>query len=193
MKRLLLFFALAALAAAPAALAKGPTSATLEGPGTDAITFSSYQGPGVNLTHITQHAGFFAAVFGGQTPDPMLANRPKGELGPKYTLTYGLGPGQSRIVQDVYPDAKPAPVTYTRPGQKVYDRASRGGWFRAEPALKKTLVSAGLPATPPAAGSTGSTDGSSFPVFTVTLVAFALLLVVTTALLWRRRARPAAA
>lgn len=193
MKRLLLFFTIVALAAAPTALAKGPTSATLEGPGTDRITFSSYNEPGVNLTHITQRAGFFAAVFGGQAPDPMLANRPKGELGPKYTLTYGLGPGQSRIVQEVYPYAKPAPVTYTRPGQKVYDRASRGGWFQAGPELKTTLVSAGLPATAPAAGSTGSSDGSSFPGFTVALVASALLLVGATALLFRRRARPAAA
>jgi hypothetical protein len=145
----------------------------------------------------------FPAAF-GQTPDPMLAERPKGELGPRYTVTYRLpGPngGESTIRQDLYPYAGNAPVTYTAPGQRFFGtERTRGGWFQASPELKDTLVKAGLPARaggPPAAApgpSSSGDDGTGFadlwPAFGA---AFVIGLTALVSVVIRRRERTAAA
>jgi hypothetical protein len=191
MRRLILLLALALLAVPSQALGKGPSAATMEGPGGGGgITFSGDEGSGP-LGNLTQQSGWFAAVF-EQEPNPMLAARPKGDLGPKYTVTYTVpGPNNDTftITQDVYPYASSGPVTYLAPGQPIFDMQTRGGWFQAGPDLKETLVAAGLPKTAPGSSS----DDTSFPTTTVSLLAFALLLAGATALLLRRRARPAAA
>jgi hypothetical protein len=191
MRRLILLLALAVLTMPSQALGKGPSAATMEGPGGGGgITFSGDEGSGP-LGSLTQQSGWFAAVF-EQEPNPMLAARPKGDLGPKYTVTYTVpGPMNDTftITQDVYPYASSGPVTYLAPGQPIFDMQTRGGWFQAGSDLKETLVAAGLPETAPG----GSPDETSFPTTTVSLLAFALLLAGATALLLRRRARPAAA
>lgn len=191
MRRLILLLALAVLAMPSQALGKGPSAATMDGPGGGGgITFSGDEGSGP-LGSLTQQSGWFAAVF-EQEPNPMLAARPKGDLGPKYTVTYtvpGLNNDTLTITQDVYPYASSGPVTYLAPGQPIFDMQTRGGWFQAGPDLKETLVAAGLPETAPG----GSSDDTPFPTTTVSLLAFALLLAGATALLLRRRARPAAA
>jgi hypothetical protein len=191
MRRLILLLALATLVAPATALGKGPSGATMEGPGGGSgITFSGDEGSGP-LGNLTQQSGWFAAAF-AQEPNPMLAARPQGDLGPKYTVTYTVpGPNNDTFVirQDVYPYASPGPVTYMAPGQPIFDMETPGGWFQAGPDLKETLVAAGLPET----AAAGSSDDTSFPTTTIGLLAFALLLVGATAVLLRRRARPAAA
>ena len=187
MRRSLLVLVAAMLVFPTGAFAKGPTKATVEGPGTAGITFSSYQGPTPNLTDITEDAGFFAAVFAGD-PRQLLPGRPSGDLGLKYTIRYEIGP-EHVVVQDAYPYGKPAAVTYTRPGQQVFDREwSRGGWFRAGPELKQTLVAAGLSTTPLAPAS--PSDGFSFPTVSASLLLLAAMsLVAATAVFLRRRPR----
>ena len=198
MKRILVLFAVAALALPTAAVAKGPASATIEGPGIGSGLKLSGGGENVGtpLGDLTHYGGFFPAVF-GQTPDPMRDARPKGDLGPKYEAKYSLPTsdgGTVTVVQDVYPYANP-PVTYTKPGQDVFDgMKTRGGWYTAQiHALRVRLIEAGLPATPPAGGS--SADDSAV-VSTEILLAIAAtmgLLLAGTALFVRRRTRPAAA
>lgn len=155
-----------ALALAPPALAKGPLEASLEGPGLEApLQFGGWTDPGATedpgrapLGRLAEAAGFFPASFGQSTVGPILAKRPKGDLGPRYTLTYGLGGpegDEERIVQDVYPYARPHPVTYMAPGQPFYETMrTRGGWFVATspnaPPLDYILRDAGLPRHPPA-------------------------------------------
>ena len=192
MKRVTLTLAIAALALPGAALGKGPSAASIDGPGTGGggLTITGCCSPGSPTMTLAEHAGFFPAVF-PQEPNVMLASRPKGDLGPKYTITYTVpGPNDEvfTIRQDVYPYASPAPVTYMKPGQPVFAIETRGGWFQAGPELKQTLVSAGLPAT----ADGGSSDGSSLPTVGSMLV-LALLLVGGTAILLRRRTRPAPA
>jgi hypothetical protein len=123
----------------------------------------------------------------------MLPSRPKGDLGPKYTITYTVpGPNNEldKLRQDVYPYAPNGPVAYMAPGQKFFGtEQTRGGWFQAGPELKKTLVSAGLPAR----ATGGSSDGTSVSTNLFSLVAVALFLIAATAVFLRRRARPAAA
>src|ERR687883_1424537 len=95
MKRLsvLALAAFAALAASSAALGKGASQATINGPGLKkgGLVIKSDSGgdpsSGSRLGQLAEAAGFFPAVF-NQAPDPMLRDRPKGSLGPKYTVEY---------------------------------------------------------------------------------------------------------
>jgi len=196
MKRVFLILSVAALAVPAAALGKGPSEASISGPGVGGggnLTITGCCAPGSPTMNLAEHAGFFPAVFARQ-PDPMLDARPKGNFGPKYSVTYTVpGPNNEtwKIQQDVYPYATPAPVTYMKPGQTVFQipGGTRGGWFQADSRLKKTLVSAGLPARPVASSS----DGSSLSTNLFSIFAVALFLVVATAVFLRRRARPATA
>lgn len=193
MKRLILTFAVFSLVLPATALGKGPSAATIDGPGGGGgTTFRGCCSPGTPTMNLADLAGFFPAVF-RQQPDPMLDRRPMGDLGPKYTITYTVpGPNNEvwMIHQDVYPYAKPAPVTYMPPGQEIFETdGTRGGWFQAGPELKDTLVAAGLPTRAPS----GSSDGTSFPTMPFSILALALLFISAIALVVRRRARPAAA
>lgn len=196
MKRLVLALAASALAAVlvPAAsLAKGASEATITGPGLgDGITLAGENSPnGGALMELAESAGFFPAVF-ATTPNPMLTKRPKGSLGPRYTITYTMpGPNSdvSRIRQDLYPYATPAPVSYVKPGQPFFETEKTfGGWFVSNAFLKQQLVAVGLPASPPAG------DGFDPPWVVVGILA-ALAAVVTAAgaLRLRRRPHPATA
>ena len=163
MKRLLLIAAVA-LALPAAALAKGPSEAVVTGPGIgddNAVTITAL-GDDSDLTGLS---GFFPATF-GQSPDPMLASAPTGQLGPKYTVRYTVpGPNgaDATILQDVYPYAEPSPVTYTAPGQRFFDnQRTRGGWYVSSLELRNLLVRAGLPAEAPTATS-GNGDRRFWP------------------------------
>jgi len=142
------------LLAPTAALAKGASKATITGPGLgDGIRLAGEGAPGGGaLMRIAGDSGFFPAVF-LTTPNPMLSERPDGELGPRYTIVYVMpGPsgGANEIRQDVYPYATPSPVSYTKPGQPYFGtERTVGGWYVAGPTLKDDLVAVGLRATAP--------------------------------------------
>jgi len=151
---------LAALVATSPAAAKGPSTASLTGPGLDhavPVKGEGESGPGTPLGSLVQLGGFFPQVF-QQFPDSTIRTRPSGNLGPRYRMVYRV-PGPNRIstvVQAVYPYAK-TPVTYMRPNQHFWgSNRTHGGWFVAGPGLKAALVAAGLPESPPPAASGGS-------------------------------------
>jgi LPXTG-motif cell wall-anchored protein len=154
MRRFAFVFLLAAVLA-PAALAKGPSAASVTGPGLGkAVSVKGTEGSGA-LGDLTRYSGFFPAAF-GQQPDPMLHGRPAGKLGPRFTIRYlvpGGGEERFRIRQDLYLYANGGALTYTRPGQRIFDMHTRGGWYRGGAALKQTLVRAGLPRTAPRSDS----------------------------------------
>lgn len=144
---------LVALALPALAAAKGPVGASISGPGLErALSIrGDGEGPGTALGNLTMASGFFAQTF-GQTPDPTLRTRPAGTLGARYRVAYTVpGPNgsDSRIVQLVYPYAKPVALSYMRAGQPFFDGdRTYGGWFRASKELRRMLVRAGLPAKP---------------------------------------------
>jgi hypothetical protein len=178
MKRLLFVLVVAAVLA-PAALAKGPSSASISGPGLGKTI--TLKGMG-DASDLTQNAGFFPAAF-GQSPDPMLPGRPAGKLGPRFTIRYVVpGSAGSRLTQDLYPYAAGGALTYMKPGQPIFDSLSQGGWYRGGDALERTLAQAGLPVTaPPAEG----TDWTPFPTWLIAVVG-GLALLVASALALRR-------
>jgi hypothetical protein len=144
----------AALVFPSLAAAKGPVAATMRGPGSSGIHVrgNSEGGPGTPLGALTQDGGFFPQVF-GQVPDPTRTTRPPGHLGPRYSIAYTMpGPtGDVILRQDFYPYARPAPLTYMKPGQTFWDgQSTHGGWFTAKRSLVRKL---GLPAQPPPSSS----------------------------------------
>jgi len=70
------------------AAAKGPSQASVSGPGLGKTVRLSGGGEqmGTPLGDLTMEAGLFPAAF-GQIPDPMLKGRPSGELGPSTRST----------------------------------------------------------------------------------------------------------
>jgi hypothetical protein len=191
MKRLLLVLAVAALALPTAAFAKGPDEATITGPGLDkAITISGPEEAGSPMMAFAEAAGFFPAAF-GQEPDPMLPDRPKGDLGPRYKIEYNVpgGGGTSfSITQDLYPYAQPYAVTYTKDGQQIFDMTTRGGWW-TDSSLKDQLVALGLPKTAEAAEESSSTSAGFFSTGRLGALVLVLLLVGAGTLVMRRRFR----
>ena len=164
MKRLLLLVAVAALAAPATAVAKGPDEATITGPGLDkAITIKGPEEEGSPMMAFADAAGFFPAVF-GQQPNPMLPGRPKGDLGPRYTIKYHV-PGPEgdafSISQDLYPYALPSAVTYMKAGQEIFDMTTQGGWW-SNWALKDQLVALGLPNSATAADNSSASSAGFF-------------------------------
>ena len=151
MRRYLVAALTVALVVPALAAAKGPAGASISGPGLErTLTITGDgEGLGTQLGGLAMKSGFFAQMF-GQTPDPTFRTRPAGTLGPRYTVIYVVpGPNdiQSRVVQRVYPFAKPVALTYMKTGQPFWqtDR-THGGWFRASLALKRILLRAGVPA-----------------------------------------------
>src|SRR4051812_29874962 len=105
-----------ALAVSAAAAAKGPESASLNGPGLDqrslTLVGNGELGSGTALGRLVDGSGFFAQMY-GDARVVLLARRPAGALGPRYRVTYVVpGPNgvRSRVVQELYPFAQPGPL-----------------------------------------------------------------------------------
>jgi hypothetical protein len=162
MKRIVLsVVALAALVLPATAAAKGPSEATISGPGLASPLEIRGDGEGgwsTDLGILVEQGGFFPQTF-GQSPSPLLRSRPSG-LGRKYSVVYVVPPGADTLRQDLYPYARGGPVTYMAPGQRLWDQRTAGGWYRGTTQLKSMLVRAGLPRTSPEpARSSGRTRG----------------------------------
>jgi hypothetical protein len=157
MRRPMLFVAaLTALLLFPAAAtAKGPSAATISGPGlSHAITIAGFgEGDSTSpLGILVTETGFFPQAF-EQTPSSTTRSRPADRLGPRYDVKYTVpGPnGDSTLRQALYPYAVNGPASYMTPGQKLWGTQSvPGGWYRGTDTLKGMLVKAGLPAKAPA-------------------------------------------
>ena len=184
MKRVLLIL-VAALALPAAAAAKGPSKAEVSGPGLGkTLVVLGAEAPGTPLMTLAESAGFFQLVY-GQSPDPTTRTRPDGTLGPRYLVVYRV-PGPNGIVStirgDIYPYAKPRPVSYLKPGQDFWNgMRTHGGWFVGDARAKNTLVRAGLPPTPRTGGGSDSK-----PWWIAGVVALVVVLGAAVVILRRR-------
>jgi hypothetical protein len=192
--RTLVLAGAAALILAPAALAKGPISATISGPGDGGGGGATIGGNGEGgnstaLGRLVDAAGFFPATF-GQTPDPTTPVRPAGELGPRYRITYVVpGPNneQDTLVQHVYPHAEPAAVSYMRPGQPFFGtERTHGGWFVGGDALEQVVLGAVAPGT--VANDPAPSTPSDGPWPAVAALALALATAGVFLVAYRHRA-----
>ncbi|MDX6387324.1 MAG: hypothetical protein QOD85_1126 [Gaiellaceae bacterium] len=182
--------ALAALAVAlllpAAAAAKGPSTATIAGPGLDhALEINREGGDASQLGILVEGGGLFAQVY-QPTPRLTTKTRPAGQLGPRYDVTYIVpGPnGDSTLRQDLYPYADTGPLTYMTPAQRFWgSQSTNGGWFRGSSQLKQMLVRAGLPSAAPVAHA-GHPRGVGIALETGAGIAVA---AAALALVYRRR------
>jgi hypothetical protein len=151
---LLLLVVLGALLLPGMAIAKGPSDATITGPGLSSPLKISGDGEGGStpLGLLADWGGFFVQAF-GQEPNPLLAARPAGLLGPRYDVTYVVpGPSTDELRQQLYPYASGGVYSYMEPNQKFWgNQSTRGGWYRGNSALRSVLVQAGLPRKSPTA------------------------------------------
>jgi hypothetical protein len=185
MKRTCLIVAGLSLALAAPASAKGPTQATITGPGLDMPLIFKSKGDwatGTPFSALIDGVGFFPSVF-PQYPNPMLPARPRGDLGPRYTIRYGVPNGtnqSSSLRQHLYPYAVGGAVSYMPKGQGIFDQATTGGWFRAPASFRHTLISMGLPRNAPTVSRGG-------PRAAWMLAPLAALLLAAMPLVTRRR------
>jgi hypothetical protein len=150
--RTMLFLLTALLFAAQPASAKGASRATISGPGFKEPVELGYTG-GNDLSRLANLTGIYGALFETE-PNPMLDENPADKLGPRYEIGYVMkAPGfkMNVVRQDVYPFAKPNPVTYVDPGQPIFGQSRKnqsrtvGGWYESGPALVRFLVTKGMP------------------------------------------------
>ena len=155
----------AAICMATSALAKGPSQASITGPGlVRAVVVSGNGEPGEQdtLAALAGQTGLFTVLFGpgasvpNQTSASLRTPPPKATLGPRYTVTYTVPgitpkPGEQygRVRQDLYPSAAGGPVIYTPPGQDGFGMPLQvTGWLRGGPQLTRTLAQLGVPLRP---------------------------------------------
>jgi hypothetical protein len=158
MKRSLFIAAALALVFAAPVAAKGPDQATITGPGLDdpiVLGGDAEANTSSLFGRFVDDTGFVPGVF-RQTPDPMLDEKPTALLGRRYIVVYRVPDGDggaATVRQELYPDAVGGPVTYMRPGQRIFggDHATRGGWFVSKySGLEATLDELGFPRGPAA-------------------------------------------
>jgi hypothetical protein len=189
--------ALAALALPALAAAKEPTAATIEGPGLGeplTIQGSADDQDGSPLARLVVAGGIGAAMFGHRSPDPMSPTQPPGDLGPRYSVTYVVGGPYGKdyeLAGEIYPYAKPRPLTYMQPGQSFFETfRTHGGWFVGGPKLRRALLDAGLPSDPPDDGGRAGPSAWMIELLAAGAVGFAAIVI---SMRRRRRGSPAPA
>ena len=176
------------------ALAKGPTRAVIEGPGLTAPIV--IRGSDVGILFFRSGLGF--ALSSCLPQDHCRSHRPHGDLGPRFVATYVLAfPNaqghmvRSHVVQYLYPEAQPKPLTYIPPGQSYSGRRTVGGTFPLGSTLLKDVtgldLGAAQPSAAPVAAPPPAPEPSAGPMLLAGVAAVAVALIGVVAISWRRR------
>jgi hypothetical protein len=181
----------AALALPAVATAKGPSEATISGPGLESPLAILGEGEGdlsSDLGLLVNESGFFPQTF-GQSPDPLLRVRPTRRLGTQYIVSYTVpGPSSTDTLrQQLYPYAAGGPVSHMEPGQKIWDQQTHGGWYRGDRGLTTRLIAVGLPRADPDTGRRTAGSRSGVRKASIAFGAAAGIALAGGALLLRRR------
>jgi len=158
------------LGLAPAAHAKGPTTATIAGPGlADPVKIESYDATATlpGLSTLMDWTG--GTVMFGDAVE-LSPDKPTVELGPRYAVTYYLD-RQPVLTQELYPFTAKGPFTFTPAGQRsmFINAELQSGWYHGpkELATSLTLLGVTAPGTPqpaPAAASRAAPAPPAAPV-----------------------------
>lgn len=192
------------LAVAPA-FAKGPTAATVEGPGIDGRHLVLPEGDYAELGRLTEVTGFWNAFSDqGLAAEPPA---PETELGPRYTVRWQMG--SSWLETFVYPFASTPAMRLPEAAAGAIGR-NRGGWTTGSPEVGSVFETYGAaasaaPSTTAQSEATDSTADDGAPVKSggaatssssgdpdvapFAVGGAALLLLAGASVLLRRRAR----
>ena len=140
------------LAVAPA-FAKGPTAATVEGPGIDGRHLVLPEGDYAELGRLTEVTGFWN-VFSDQglAAEPPV---PEAELGPRYTVRWQMG--TSWLETFVYPFASTPAMRF--PEAAAGATGHRGGWTTGSSEVRSVFETYGASAFP-ARSTTAQSEAS---------------------------------
>jgi hypothetical protein len=174
----------AALLAAPGvAIAKGPLSGTVSGPGLAApikLDGTGEWDADSPLALLTTNTGIFDRS--------RRLRRPAGELGPRYEVRLvfpRLSTGKPGYVvrQRLYPYAEHRPAVYTPRGQRLHDHSTRtaGGWYRVPRILVERLDLPGRAVVPARARVAPENPDGGGPVPLWAIAGAAMLALVA----WR--------
>ena len=142
------------------------------------------------MMDFAEAAGFFPAAF-GQTPVVTTSTRPKGDLGPKYSIEYAVPNGgvkPDRSTRISIRTRKPGAWTYMPAGQPIFDMKTHGGWF-TDPRAEGDFVARGLPKSPPGATSTSAALRRILSTGKIGAVLLVLFGIGAAAVLTRRHLR----
>jgi hypothetical protein len=145
------------LAGAPA-FAKGPTAATIEGPGIEGRHLVLPEGDYTELGRLTEVTGFWNAFSDrGLTAEPPV---PKTELGPRYTVRWQMG--TSWLETFVYPFASTPAMRLPAAAVGALGR-NRGGWTTGSPEVRSVFEKYGADASaaPSTAAENKATDSTA--------------------------------
>ena len=167
--------AIAVMAFAGPADAKGPGSVTIEGPGID-TPIELIGSDTATLVKLMEQSGLWYAT--GDLPLPIA--EPSRTLGPVYVLSWLVGEIDNRrtIRQFLYLDVERGTLIHTPPQEGLADWGPGvEGWFAAPDGLEDTLTSLGVPglANSESADLAASTAGPS------TVLGYALWAVAIAA------------
>lgn len=193
----------AAITLAAPALAKGPSQASITGPGLARPVVVSGNGETQGrLGNLAMETGLFTAMFGTnvvvayETPQQLRTPPRPAALGPRYTIVYTVPgvtpppPGHQfgQIRQYLYPLAPGGAATYTPPDQNGFGGAPLQvtGWLRATSRLDRTLHQLGIRPRAQAAPQ----PGSGTPAWLIVLAAVLAAAALAGAALWARRRGP---
>lgn len=147
------------LALAPAAFAKEPGQATINGAGLAGPIELAFRGDGDS-----EAERFFALLDqSGLWATYKPADRPEGDLGPRYVVTVTWGDPSRTIGENrfyIYPYATPQPVTYT-PEQSSSPNSPGAipGWYVTSSSFSELLTDLGLPKMAPAVADVPANAG----------------------------------
>ena len=183
--RIIALVVLALLTTPGVAMAKGPLSGSVSGPGLAApikLDGTGEWDENSSLALLTADSG----IYDHSTHPP----RPPGELGPRYEVRlvfprHSTGKPDYVVRQHLYPYAEHGPTVYTLRGQPIFDDTFRtsGGWYRVPRTLIKRLQlpARAVPARATVSPETPAGDGPS-PLWAIAGIAMlggiAMLAVV---------------
>ena len=146
------------LAVAPA-FAKGPTAATVEGPGIDGRHLVLPEGDYAELGRLTEVTGFWN-VFSdrGLADEPPV---PPDELGPRYTVRWQMG--SDWVTTFAYPFAATPALHLPDEAAAAVTGRARGGWTTADAAVGGVFEAYGADPDAVVASKTQPSESTSTP------------------------------
>lgn len=135
------------LSITPAAHAKGPAGAVIEGDGVSGalvIDKPGELGQGTPMSQLVEAVGFFELTFGESAK--ISKTQPTKAIGKsRIVITWDMTGGDT-IVQEIYHHAEGGPVTYIEPGQEFWEDTAVvvGGWFTITKDIATPLTALGV-------------------------------------------------
>ena len=181
-----------AVAVPGTALAKGPTAASIDGPGLAQPIALDWDQRESDLIDLIDATGFW------ELAEPQTVDEPAGDLGSRYVISFSVHDdtgGATALAVHAYPYARPAPLVYVPAGQSASVIGDvPEGWRTATSGLTRWFEThAPEPVVAPATDTRDDPIAASAPTtpwLPIGLGAGAVLLAISLPMIMRMLRRP---